>query len=390
MTRVVAVVMIAAYMVVASLPVLAPYLGMREQHINGSLPPAKRPPLTFARVTDESFQHDFTRWFENARGLLGHAVYADNGVLYRRFGETRVGSRVRLGRDPRNLFIDEDIDYLNRLEHGIPTAATLDGLADSIARTQRLLQARGQALVPVIIPAKTSVYRDDVAPRWRRGFGARTPSDIHIYERLVAQLDARGVTYVDMRAELSSGRHRREDVWGLQARHWSLYGACLALRQIAHRHGELLGRPPLPYTCALERQPVKGDHDDFDLWRLLNLWKVRRTTVQVPVAAHDEAVTVAPVPALFVGTSFNWALIRDAASSKLLAPIHMHYYDSQVIAWPENTSVKTAAGEPAWRAVMADKELIVLDLMEAALYSGHVYAENFLLHAEALAREPAR
>lgn len=391
MKRWVPLLLIVAYMVVLAVPVVAHVTKARRQPVSGALPPAQRPPLTIAAVLDESFQHGVTTWFENHRTMFGHAVHVDNGVLYRVFGETRVGSRVRLGRDRRVLFIDEDIDYLNAREANVPSAAQLDALAERIARVQQHLRARGQALVPMIIPAKTSVYRDAVDPRWRRGFGERTVTDLAIYERLVAQLDARGVTYVDMRAAFAHTPFARADVWGPEARHWSEFGACLAVEQVVARYATLLGRPPLPYRCNLDHAPTTRLHDDYDLKRLLNVWGFQVASRQVPVARHaPPPPDLGPPPsALFVGTSFNWALIRDAVASQLLAPVHMHYYDSQIIAWPENVSVKAAAGDAAWRAIVEPKDLIVLDLLEPAMFSGHVYIDTFLTHAEQLAARPA-
>ena len=379
MAKVASILLVAAYLVIAAGPLVAGRLGLREQPISGSLPPTEIPALTVGAVLDESFQHAFTGWFEGHRGLLGHAVHVDNGGLYRVFGETRVGSRVRLGRG-RVLFIDEDIDYLNRREHGIPSAAELDRLADAIAATQRALVAGGRAMVPIIIPAKTSVYRDAIDPRWRRDFGGPAPSDVALYRYLADALTARGVTFVDMRAELAASPVARADLWGPEARHWSYFAACLGNHELLARYGALLGRAAPAYPCVLAHERASKPHDDYDLWRLLNLWKVPRVALTVPVAAHAEpAEPPPPRPrALYVGTSFNWSLIRDAAASKRIAPIHMHYYDSQLIAWPENTSVKAAAGAPAWREQLVDSDLIVLDLMEAALYSGHVYVDNFL------------
>lgn len=385
MPRPVAYLLVAAYLAIAALPVAWRACGLREQPIEGALPPTPIPRLTATAVLDESYQRDLTRWFERERGLLGHAVHVDNGVLYRVFGETRVGSRVRLGRG-RVLFIDEDIDYLDRREHGIPPAAELERLADAIAEAQRALAARGRALVPIIIPAKTSIYRDAVDPRWRRHFAGGFPSDVELYQPLVRLLAARGVTFVDMRAELAASPIPRAELWGAEARHWSYFAACLANQELLGAYGALVHRAPPAYPCTLAHVRADRRHDDYDLWRLLNLWKLPRVARTVPVAAHDEPVSAedaarAPRP-LYVGTSFNWALIRDGAASHRFGPIHMHYYDSQLIPWPEGASVKAGAGDPAWQALVADKDLIVLDLMEAALYSGHVYVDHFLAEAQ--------
>lgn len=390
MKRILALLVIAAYMVVAIAPLLSNALGLPAQKIHGTLPPSKRPPVTVHGVLHEGFQRGFTAWFENHRGLRGYAVYVDNHVLYHGLGETRVGSRVRLGRG-KQLFIDEDIDFLDRREHGIPQPAVLADLMDRVARVQQRLRARGQALVPIIIPSKTSIFRDQVEPRWIRDFGAAGfPSDHQLYQPLIAGLTARGVTFVDMRAALATSAHPRDALWGAEARHWSQFAACLANQQIVASFATLLARSPLPYRCALERPKVPRNHDDYDLWRLLNTWNVKRVALTAPIAVHAAplGVTTPPPSVVYVGTSFNWALIRDAVASQLVAPIHMHYYDSQLISWPDGQSVPMKAGDAAWRERLSTTELIVLDLHETSLYSGHVYLENFLAAAEAFANQP--
>ena len=369
--------LIAAYLAVLILPVALTVAGV-TQFVSGALPPDRRPAVRLGAILDESFQRGTTRWLENHRRLFGFPVYVDNSALYHLFGETRVGARVRLGRDPRVLFVDEDVEYLDLREHNLPTADAVDALAARIASVQARLRARGQALVPVIAPAKTSVYRDQVDPRWLR-FAGRTPSDVEVYDRLTAALTAHGVAFVDMRAGLTRGAHPRAEVWAPTARHWSDFAACLTLAEVVGVRARLLDRPPTPYPCVLGHRRADRRHDDFDLWRILNVWGARPPTFDVPFAIHaPPAAGEARTAALFVGTSFNLALVRDAAASERFGAIHLHWYDSRMIAWPEDVSVPTAAGAPAWRDQLVDSDLIVLDLMEAALYSGHVYVDNFL------------
>jgi hypothetical protein len=377
MHRRIQLLLIVMYLAAAMLPVLWLVSGARRQRVGGTLPLAKLPAPTLASIADERFQHGVTRWFENHRTLFGYAVHLDNTVLYRVFGETRAGARIVLGRDRRILFIDEDIGHLNLREFNIPTPEAVADLAGRIARAQRAMQARGQALVPLIVPAKTSVYRDQVDPRWRR-FDGPTPSDVRVYEQMVAELDRAGVLYVDMRAELTSGRHERAAVWGPEARHWSDYGACLALQQVAQRAAGLRGAPPVPYDCRLARVPADWRNADFDLWRLLNVWGVPRSR-RVPIAEHaPPPAGIRPLRTLLVGTSFNWNLLFDAERSGVLRPLRLLYYDSRLIDWPGLAGIPMSAGAPGWDAVLAEQDLVVLDLMEAAVFSGHQYLESFL------------
>lgn len=379
--RLAPVVLIATYMAVLVLPVVFSH-AHKTRFVNGALPREDWPRLRLAAVLDESFQRDATRSFESDGRLFGYQVYLDNTFLYRVFGETRVGARVRLGRDPRVLFIDEDIEYLNQRERNLPTAEDVDALAARIAHVQALFRARGQALVPVIGPAKTTVYRDAVDPRWVR-FATPTLSDVVVYQGLVAAFAVHGVVYVDMRAELTSGAYARADLWAPSGRHWSDYAACLTLAQVVGQQARLLERAPMPYPCVLGHRHANSGHDDFDLWRLLNVWGARPARFDIPFAVHEPVgPAVEPRPrALFIGTSFNYELVRDAAASHRFGAIHLHYYDTRMIAWPEETSVPMVAGSPGWRAQLADSDLVVLDMMEVAVFSGQAYLDTFLSNA---------
>jgi SGNH hydrolase-like domain, acetyltransferase AlgX len=373
MKRAAALALIATYLIIASVPLWSRLVGLREQHVAGVFEkkPLVRP--TVNAVLHERFQRDFTTWFERNRGLVGHAMHIDNSVLYHVFGETRIGARVRLGRDGV-LFIDEDIDSFNRPPEQMPSAADIDAVAVTIAEVQRRLAAGGRAMVPIIIPNKAWLYVDKVDRRWQRSFPGPRPSD-QLHQQMVAALTLHGVRFVDMRADFAHATVPRRQLWVEEARHWSQFGACLANRQIVAVAATLVDLPPIPYACALVEDRVGRTHDDFDLWRLLNTWKVQRVARTAPRGDHTvPTAPVTPWRILYVGTSFNWALIRDAVSSHVLGPVHMHYYEQQVISWPDGAAIKMAAVDPAWATLVAGKDVIVLDMLDP--FVGHTYMDN--------------
>lgn len=377
MRRPALLVTVALYCAILVAPVAIHAAGVRHK-LRGALPPDKRPALTVDAVLDERFQRGFTRWFENHRTLFGLPVYADNTALYRVFGETRFGARVVLGREAPYLFVDEDLGHLNLREYNLPTPEAVDALAARLARLQATLRARGTSLVPVIAPAKTSVFPDQIDPRWRR-FDGEPPSDRAVYRPLVAALGRHGVRFVDMRAELTSGRHDRAAIWAPEARHWSYYAACLAWQGVLAHHAALQGGAPSAYPCVLGHEPATRMHAQFDLWRLLNVWTVPRSSDRAPVAVHAPPADGAPrVRALYVGTSFGFEMLEDAGRSGRFDDPQFLYYDSTLISRPVHVTAPMSALDPAWPALVARKDLIVLDLMEAAVFSGHPYLTRFL------------
>ncbi len=378
MRRTVQLTTLVLYLAILAAPVGLMAIGVHRT-LSGALPPDKRPALSLASVRDESYQRGLNRWFENHRTLFGLPAYADNTFLYWAFGETRYGARIVLGHRPPHLFIDEDIGHLNLREVNIPQPEQVDALVARIARAQQRLRGMGKSLVPVIAPAKTSVFPEQVDPAWRR-FEGESVSDRAVYRTMVAALDARGVQYVDMRAELTSGRHDRALMWGPEARHWSYYAACLVWQLVLERHQRLLGGAPVPYPCKLGYEAASRTHAQFDLWRLLNVWGVPRSSKRAPIALHDPPPPGTPPGprVLFVGTSFGFEIIIDADRSKFLREPQLLYYDSQLVSVPTSISEPMSVAAPGWPAVRERKDVIILDLMEAAVFSGHQYLEHFL------------
>lgn len=372
--------LLCAYLALAALPVTAMLLGIRGHQLHGVLTPAPRPELEFASVSKEEFQHEFAAWFENRLGFKGTSIAMDNAILYHVFGETKPGSEVRIGKDDV-LFLDQDLDYFNRYEP-FPGPAFINQIASQIAQAQRLLAARGKALVPIIVPGKASIWRDKVPDVWSLDLGEPRPTDTGVYDGLVRALDHRRVRYVDMRKTITTSSLPRALLYGADARHWSDYSACLAMDGVASLYAELTGKPRPEHAGVLEMIEAIPSHDDFDLWRLLNALFVPRAVREIPSARHTPPSPFAPRPnILFVGSSFCTNLMREAAASGLYGPIHFNYYNVAFETWPHSYHKPLERDTDFWREITLDRDLYVLDLYEVYLLpEGHVdgFLRDFL------------
>ncbi|HUJ61426.1 MAG TPA: hypothetical protein VLX92_23135 [Kofleriaceae bacterium] len=365
---------VCLFVALAAAPVAARLARVRDHALNGAFTPVALPTPSAASVRDESFQQGFKAWFEATLGLRGYAVVADNTLLYHAFHDTKSGSPVRLGRDGV-LFIDEDLNYFNR-DTLLFDPAKLEALATRIAAIQRALAARHRAFIPLIIPSKTTVYRDAVAARWSRDLGEPRVSDLRLYLEMKRALDAHHVVYVDGR-ELLAGLHApRDELWGKSARHWSEYSACRALEQVAARYRELTG-VALDYDCTALTVPGIASHEDYDLLRLLNtLWVPHEHLVTT--ATHSTPPPDAPKPSvMFVGTSFCWSLLHDARHSRRFGRSRMAYYDRTLIHDREDDQTPIEPHTAEWRAEFLDIDIYVLDLFETYLAPGDSYVDHF-------------
>ncbi|HTR52393.1 MAG TPA: hypothetical protein VMJ10_16885 [Kofleriaceae bacterium] len=365
-------IVVVAFLAVMILPFAAKHAHVRDHAIDGVIAKAPHPTLTFDGVRDESFQAAYKAWFENRLGLEGYAIYIDNTLLYHLFDDTKTGSSVRIGSD-HVLFMDEDIWYYNR--DTAPFDPTrLDAFAARIADLQARLRAEHRAFVPVIIPSKTTIYRDMVPARWTRDLGTPPPSDAMFYRTMKRALDSHHVTYVDARELLVTSSQPRAMLWGPTARHWSAYGACLALQQIASRFTELTGRR-LEYDCHASLGEGSSYDDDYDLLRLLNAWGVAHDRF-VPRVTHEPPTMTDAVSVMFVGTSFCWALLRDAELSRRFRSARLDYYNTTLFTGPDHAPTPVQPRTPEWRDAFVGEDLYVLDLFE----SYYAVPESFLDH----------
>jgi hypothetical protein len=276
------------------------------------------------------------------------------------------------------LFASDDLGYYNAGADRLQPLA-LVARADRIGALQAALRLQHRALVPVIVASKTSVYRDAISRDWTRALGEPRPTDVGVYRAMKRALEDRGIAYVDARAILTAPGVERDQVWGPQARHWSIYGACLVMREVMRTRAALTGTDEAAYDCRPGPRWRPPGHDEFDLWNLLNAWRPPRISGYRTWTLHEAPPDGTPRPTvMFVGTSFCWNIMWDAFDSGRFRQVHMSYYDKTLIEWPTNIRTDIHPHGPEWRALFLDRDLYVLDLFEAYLLAPDGYVDQFL------------
>lgn len=356
---------LALYIVLALAPGAAKLLRVPDHRIDGVWAPAPRPELTLAGVRSESYQTQFTSWFEASLGLRAWEIWADNTALLHGFGETRYGSIVELGKD-HVLFERDDIEFHNRGPDALPTDAWARELADDIATLQQKLAARHQAFVPVFIPSKTSFYRDEVPDKWTRDFGPDPRPAQRTMLAIKAELDRRGVAYVDGIELLTTSNLPREQLWGRGARHFAAMAGCLVNQAVLGRFAELTGRR-IDYPCVAKKlaKPPR-EHGDLDLFRLVNAWGAYREREIYESVKPSIDPPADPPSLLWIATSFAWIMEYDAQLSQRFKGLWVDYYNNTLYvdgyrgwSWP------VKAHTTGWRDVMLTRDLYVLELNES-------------------------
>ncbi len=351
--------------------------GLVSDHpLDGVEVSASRPALTLATVRDESYQQKLTAWFEQHWGLRGYAVRTDNTLVLAAFGETRGGTPAWPARDGV-LMMAEDVDYVNRV--GPPEAVI--AAAKKTARLQTKLRARGIALVPVIIPAKTSIFRDAVPDRWRRR-GAFGASDENAYGAFRRTLEAEGARFVDGRALLLGLHLPPSRIFAPTGRHWRPSAACRVLQEavdVARADLPELGTAQIDCKTWIDPNPSRAA-EELDLFRLLNVWRPKPSDADVEVFVGEHGTPGLQLPTLFVGSSFVWTFGRVSHDLEVLRPSLFYYYNAQVVDLATMApGPKVMPHTAKWREETFSKRLVVMGILETYLPAD---GESFIQEVE--------
>jgi hypothetical protein len=354
-------ILVLVYVLVLVLPIAATVLRVPQPKIDGALVRPAKPSASVEGFLDESYQPDFVAWFTANLRLRRHALILENTLFRVLLGEAQHGADVVLG-DDGVLFAPDDLEVYNRSAAELPSQDAIDAMADRIARVQLRLRERHQALVPILIPNKTTVYRESIPDRWTRELGDVRPND-RVYQQMKAALDIRHVTYVDARPIIDG--EPRDRMWASAARHWSFYTACLSMREVMKSYAALTERPSPSYDCTLVLDPAATWHDDVDLWRLENALGPLPTK-PVAGALHQPART-RDLKVLFVGSSFCITLVKDAEQSGVFGRMVLDFYNKTFMDFPSDVRTPVHPHTDPWRDIVLGNDLYVLDLYETFL-----------------------
>lgn len=332
--------------------------------LGGVEEPLPAPRLDVKSVWTEAFQHDAFAWFQQHWGLRGYAVRTDNTIGARVFHEARTDQHAVVG-DDGVLFTRDDINYTNRDD----APDEMIALARRFARVQRAMRERGKVFLPMIMPSKTSVYPDAVPRTWRRS-GTYRRSDENVYGAFVRTLAEEGARFADARALLAPAAARRpSDVFEPTGRHWRASVGCKALAAALDA-----ARPELPelgaatIDCRTTLDPSPSvDEEDFDIYRLLNVWGPKPTGIDVDRFAGEKGSPELQIPTLFVGSSFVWKFAHASRELEVLQPSTVYFYDVTAVDVKSNAMKPVEPFTDEWRRETFEKRFFLVAVLETFL-----------------------
>ncbi len=330
---------------------------------------AKLPAIDTKGFWEETTQKGLNDWYVQHWSTRPHAVRLDNSLSYWAFGESRPEKVVKIGKQ-RVLWLHEMLWFVNRDD-----APDVRRAAERFKRAQDLALAHEKALVLVLLPSKWRFYADALPPDWTAPLGSSSerPCDARVTTPFAEELTRIGAKFVDARKLLLDefGIAKREVVYAATGRHLTGPAMCRVIDAAF-----AVARPLLPdfdvpsLDCRYEmRTDAPLDGDDYDLYRLINVWSPRpRDPIPVMLAVEDRPAYENLPDTLFVGSSFVWRLIKETDRNHALGETHTYYYNKTVFPWgAEQSTWPVAPGTDAWRELTLKKRLIIVDMPEEYL-----------------------
>lgn len=330
------------------------------------------PPAPVAASGRTVFNGDWQRYadarFNYELPLRRPAVRATNQLYYSAFHSSyMIGSSIVRGRGGQLMEREYIADYCNHSRE-IFDDARFDRWAADLKEIRTRVEARGQAFVYMITPAKPAALPEAIPSRMPcLSPNAARPR----YRAAIAALERAGLPYVDGSALVHQAMRGQpiRDYFTRGGTHWTVLSAATAtgplLDAIRYRNGQ--GAAPLHFTTQPGGAPSAVDTDLLDL---ANLWR-RGPAYTVPVVNIQAAPAGTPRTLAAVGGSFvNQIMDIVAATGQFREMDYYYYFDTAHLRYPGRVHHPPSASDAYDALLKAD--VVLVEDNETKMPSVHV------------------
>ena len=175
---------------------------------------------------NDDFGDEFETWFSKSFAFRSNVVDAFSDFREKVFATGN--DQVIVGKDGF-LFFADTVDAFTGIDP--MTDDEIGSAADSLEALSEYAAAQGSRFVFAPAPDKNTVYPDMMPDRYKKG---EAPSDM---DRLFAELEVRGIDFVDLRPVLRSAADD-ELIYHKLDTHWNAIGALYAFNEIMNFVGK--------------------------------------------------------------------------------------------------------------------------------------------------------
>jgi hypothetical protein len=324
----------------------------------------KLPPLSVESLFEGKFQQRFERWFTRKLGTRAVLIKTDNQLNYDLFSQISSSRRGKAILGLQDHLIEKA--YLKRGQGArgrMPKKITAK--VQELKRLQKRLSARNIPILILISPNKPSLYPEVIPPTHRVPPElVQEPRPLEIF---IEKLETAGIPYINGHELLEKQKENFAYPLFLQTgTHWSELGSCIAARELTARTRELVPHFNSSLTCAVDGPREYPLPMDRDLLSVANLWTpdrfVQPAGKVIREVTHNNEKEFS---ALFVGTSFLWALFYNLDKANLFEHRDMYYYFKRSFPSPRGHEQQIKQDDPKWLTRALTHDLIIFEVNEA-------------------------
>jgi hypothetical protein len=302
---------------------------VKETSLNGVYEVAPRAELSWAGLTNSTFQPALERYLEDRIGFRSWLIRLRNQLGYSVFNESWA-NHIAVGRH-KVLFPPEDLDAYLGTEYVGDQQVQFDArLARAVQDT---LARHGVQLVYVLAPGKTNLMPENMPWHYRQQQPALTN-----YGAYAAALPAAGVHVLDLDRVFRQWKSTSPyPLFAPGGMHWSIYGAARAADTLQHYLHQALHIDGTPFKVSAPELSTTARDTDDDLARTLNVLSLAPPgELAYPRLEFSPLPTPAPAKpnVLLVADSFGWGLISNQYMGSAFSPDSRYWYYNSQVAWP--------------------------------------------------------
>jgi len=346
-------------------------LGSDRLELSGVVKDRPEPAVSFTNWLNHTLQGHFDDQFSKAYGGRALFVRLGNQIYYSLFDKSYMQDQsIIIGKHHQlyERWYIEDYCKIRRPMRRELVAAR----ARQIRELQSELQSRGVPLIILITPNKASIYPEDIP----EGFCESPKFSSRDYDNFMSEFAAQHVRIVDGRkVTLAAKAAAAVPLFCQGGTHWNGLGAYYTARQLTQRVGEVTRTS----VGVLSLQQLTVDRNpreiDRDLAALLNLALPPYDYLAPHVRAKKRSGSEQLGKAVFVGGSFNWALLDLLTKANVFREIDFYYYYKLALeTFPVRTTKPVDRASIDWRKDVLSAEVLILEINESNFHSEYIPA----------------
>lgn len=297
--------------------------------LDGLGAPDAPPAFSWQGVTKETFQKGFEQWFMKGNALWSWLVRINNQANFSLFNQVNgtYNAPIIVGREGHFLQ-PTYFNSFNRLK--TPKRRQLEKRVRQLKKLQDLLAERGIPLIVLVSTHALELYPELVPADFT---DPTRLSRRNSYEKMRPLLDEAGVNVFDAHQYLS-GLKQSSPVRFFEptGSHWNDVAACLVTQQLLQKLGSLIHKQLLTFACApyeFRYPPASAERDLVAIANLLFPNATYRPAPYAPVDTTPQPGAYRP-KLLFVGTSFNFAIMDQLEKRQAAEDVNLYFYYRQL------------------------------------------------------------